>query len=358
LYEKTKDGEPIGCSYIRLLRPFNHPSIASLISLSWGDDLPPAGKYDAVVVERLWRPDVTLSLIEDLVRKIRNRDVPLIYFIDDNLLDLNLDEPWYPFPSDEQRMVVRYLCRSSDGIVVGTETLKARLARFNNNITVLPNAIDEQLFSNSLSSNNEVLSGQSDSVMRVGYMGTHTHQKDLMSVLAPLRTFLRESKGRIALELVGVSADNRVLDCFQGPTVFAHTVGNSHSYERFVPWAIKHMKWSFAIAPLADNDFNSYKSDIKYLDYGALGIPAIYSDVAVYRNSVVHAETGWLCQNNCESWLAGLRRMRDDAQLRQSIARAASRYVMENRTLMHRAKEWISALEKLLNIRISQPKTG
>lgn len=351
LYERNIDEEPIGCSYIRLLRPFKHPSIADHISLSWGNELPPKEQFDAVVVERLWRPDVTLPMIEDLVSEIRRCGARLIYFIDDNLLDLHLYEPWYLFPSDEQRMVVRYLCRFSDGIVVSTEPLKDRLERFNRNIVVLPNALDEGLFSRT--SSTELPFDASDDVIRVGYMGTHTHQDDLMLILDPLRAFLRESGRNVLLEIVGVSTDRRVLDCFQNLPVYVRSVGESHHYDQFIRWAMRHMRWDFAIAPLLENDFNSCKSDIKHLDYSALGIPAIYSDVTAYRNSVVHGETGWLCQNNCESWLSGLRRLRDDVQLRQSISRAAKKYVFERRTLTHRAKEWVSALEQLLNSSIS-----
>lgn len=346
LYERTLSGEPIGCSYIRVLRPLKHPSVSGKLSLSWGHALPVKRKLDIVIIERLWRPDVTVPLVVKLVGEIRRRGARLIYFIDDNLLDLHIEEPWKTMPSDEQRMVIRYLCRFSDGIVVATDELKERLECFNKNIVVLPNALDETLFVDAMQKKSKSATFNCK-VMRVGYMGTYTHYEDLMLVMAPLREFLRESQGRVMMELVGISGDRRVLECFQELPVHALVVGESSVYESFVPWAKLNMRWDFAIAPLAENLFNECKSDIKYLDYGALGIPAILSDVKNYRNTVNHGVTGWLCRNDHKSWLESLRLFRDDSSFRSAIGRSANQYVMENRVLKYRADDWLVALERL-----------
>ena len=38
----------------------------------------------------------------------------------------------------------------------------------------------------------------------------------------------------------------------------------------------------FAVAPLVKNKMNLCKSFIKYLDYSALGLPGIYSNISPY----------------------------------------------------------------------------
>jgi hypothetical protein len=45
------------------------------------------------------------------------------------------------------------------------------------------------------------------------------------------------------------------------------------------------------IAPLKDNVFNKSKSNIKNLEYVALGLPAVYSDIEPYSHCYMRAKT-------------------------------------------------------------------
>ena len=49
-----------------------------------------------------------------------------------------------------------------------------------------------------------------------------------------------------------------------------------------------------------DTPFTRCKSDLKVLDYSALGIPGIYSRVTPYAATVNHGETGWLADNTTD----------------------------------------------------------
>src|SRR3546814_14721972 len=53
----------------------------------------------------------------------------------------------------------------------------------------------------------------------------------------------------------------------------------------------RSIDYAVGVAPLSDTTFNRSKSDIKFLELAALGIPTIASDVAPYR-SIRHGETG------------------------------------------------------------------
>ena len=180
-------------------------------------------------------------------------------------------------------------------------------------------------------------------------MGTRTHAADLLMILAPLRDFLRSHKAEIELELVGVFADARVARCFDGHPVRVLDVGDAVHYVKFIPWAAKHLQWDFALAPLQDSPFNNSKSDIKYLDYAMLGIPAIFSAVSAYTGSVAHGETGWLCANTTEDWSAALEGMFSDAALRAAMARKARAHVSAKRTLMHCAVQWLDVVRQVAN---------
>ena len=68
----------------------------------------------------------------------------------------------------------------------------------------------------------------------------------------------------------------------------------------FVPWmplydypaAIKRLKPNILVAPLQDNTFNRAKSDLKYIEACAFGIPAVCQDITTYENAPVRFSSG------------------------------------------------------------------
>jgi O-antigen biosynthesis protein len=68
----------------------------------------------------------------------------------------------------------------------------------------------------------------------------------------------------------------------------------------FVPWmplydypaAIQQLKPNVLVAPLQDNTFNRAKSDLKYIEACAFGIPAVCQDITTYSNAPFRFTTG------------------------------------------------------------------
>lgn len=342
LHEYDLQGHPHGCSHIRLLCPFSHPSISNSLTVTSGTVLPNT-PLDVVIVERSWCPGLSLEMAQKLVTKIRELGAKFIYTLDDNLFDLNENAPWEVFPTNDQRMAFRYFTKKADAVIVSTVNLKNRISSLNAHIFVIPNALDERLFPTS----NHLPSEKSNEIIKIGYMGTRTHASDLMMILEPLRDFLHKNKGNVVLELVGIYADSRFEKCFTGYPVRFIDVGHAVDYIKFIPWAAKNLRWDYAIAPLEDNLFNSSKSDIKFLDYAMLGIPGIFSAVSSYRDTVSHKETGWLCKNNVDDWREALTSLLTDKSLRASIALKALDYATNNRTLKQRAGDWLNVIREV-----------
>ena len=70
IYEHGLDLRPFGSAQIRLLRPLTHPELRDRlkVSTSWKYS---GQSVDAVIVDRLWRPDITIALAHGLVNDIR-----------------------------------------------------------------------------------------------------------------------------------------------------------------------------------------------------------------------------------------------------------------------------------------------
>jgi glycosyltransferase involved in cell wall biosynthesis len=83
--------------------------------------------------------------------------------------------------------------------------------------------------------------------------------------------------------------------------------------------------FDIGVAPLEDTLFNRSKSDLKVVEYGAVGIPVVASKVAPYEASVRSGKTGFLA-GSAKDWLKELRRLVTDAGARTELGSAGRRF--------------------------------
>lgn len=338
LYEYSPVGLPHGSAYIRLLQPLTHPSIAERFYVT------PSPVYygqeaEIVVVDRLWRPDCTPEMAAQLAADVRGRGGKLVYQIDDDLLALPADAP----AAQARREIVATFLQEADGVIVSSPALRARYAGRNAQIRVVGNALDERLIVGVTSH-----AGTVGERMVLGYMGTLTHDDDLRLLLPALSEVSASLAVPLELQIVGGLADGQTLEQFgRLPFPVTQLTAPTSEYPQFLPWFTGNVRWDIALAPLRDTPFNRAKSDIKFLDYAALGAPGIYSDLPVYAESVRHGETGLLAANDTASWVMALRSLIEQPGLRRELAANARRYLHSERILAVRATEWADALEAL-----------
>jgi glycosyltransferase involved in cell wall biosynthesis len=189
--------------------------------------------------------------------------------------------------------------------------------------------LDEGLWFNALPAGVAKSSRPPSNAVRILYMGSMTHSKDLELVEEPMRLLKAEFGDALQFDIIGITEDQRQSDWFN---VIPVPGVCGHSYPLFVEWLRQENHWDLAVAPLVDNDFNRCKSYIKYLDYGALQLPCAYSGIGVFEKVVIQGETGFCVQSE-NSWYDVLHLMITDKKLRQKMGRAAYRDVEANHTL-------------------------
>jgi len=333
--EHAGDRRAYGCSHIRNLLPLAHPVNRPHLAMSSSFDYAPA---DVVIVERAWDPHTHAMEADELVARASADGACLVYTIDDALLEA-------PSIRCASRTIVRTLCRAAAGVIVSTPFLRNRFARLNPRVLVVPNALDERLFFGGTAEGAREASGR----LVVGFMGTLTHESDLMLVVQPLRALLRRNAGTMEFQIVGGVSDPGWLGVFDGLSVRKLEVPpESIEYPAFVAWMRRNLRWDIAIAPLADSPLNLGKSDIKFLDYSALGFPGVYSAAPAYLQTVRQGETGILVGTSPAEWYEALERLVKDAALRSRIAAQSQRYVGSERTLEHCAAAWREAVLAIL----------
>lgn len=342
--EYGDDFRPHSTTFIRCIRPLIHPKIAPYLDVSI--DLRYQGQpTDMVIVDRLWRPDISLELMKSLVGSIKSSGAKFIYTLDDNFFDLVLENKGWP--PVRFMAIVDYLLSHADGVIVSTPALKERLEKLNANIKVIPNALDERLLVSRFPSESDPVN--TDRPITVGYMGSLTHDEDLIMVLPALEEVYKHFSDRIEIQIIGVIRNENTRDQLKEiPIRFVSPYPDENEYPLFMLWYTGRVNWDITISPLRDTPFNRCKSDIKFLDSCAIGAASVCSRILPYTSTIKHKKTGWLAENQTKAWIEALETLIADQELRLQIARNASLYLYNERTLARTAERWVEVLTGFL----------
>jgi glycosyltransferase involved in cell wall biosynthesis len=229
------------------------------------------------------------------------------------------------------------LIKISDLVTVTTEEIAKETKPYNRNTKVLPNFLDMELW------DIETVKNESE-MLRLGWVGSMTHRADLAMVMPVVKTLLIKypklkfvycGDNTIAKELTDVNPVQHE---------YIPAIGDVHHYAAY---AQKVLQFDIAIAPLVDNHFNRCKSNLKYLEYGMMKLPAVYSPAA-YEASIKDGETGFLAKTPKEfyRWLS---KLIESAALQYRVGRGAYLDVKNNYSMKDHAFRWAKEYKALLD---------
>jgi glycosyltransferase involved in cell wall biosynthesis len=285
-----------------------------------GDDL------DILVGQRV--VDEQRSAVWRQLACLPGRNYAMIFELDDDLWHLDPASPWASYYSQPAiRRLLTDNVAMADAVTVTTEPLADIVSAFNTNVFVLPNCIDSSLL--------EYGHRQPDGEpVTIGWAGGDGHDVDFRQVAPYLIPFFRRNPA-IATAFVGASHGTQI-----GRPQSRVTRGNSNVNEY-----VKSFAFDVGLAPLALNRFNTSKSDLKVLEYAAVGIPAVASDHGPYRDSIEHGVTGMLAHALAD-WPRHLRSLARDRDLRAELA-ANARTWATTRTIQANAWRWQDVYRKV-----------
>ena len=313
--ERFPGGALTPCAYIRLLQPLDHPAIGGdfdivLANAQQALRYPP----DIIVTQRyaVAEPDAT----DALIRHCRERNIVLLYDLDDDLRHIPRDHPDARLLRPRARLVSR-LARDAGAVWVSTPALAEALADLRDDVRVVENGLDERLWA---AGPPPVPPRQGP--VRILFMGTATHDADFAIVEGALAQVKSVFAEHVSVDILGISGRPGLPSWVNRVGMPVHATS---SYPGFVNW-FTQQHWDIGIAPLEDTAFNRCKSAIKALDYAALGLPVLASERAVYRGTLADGPGGWLIPDDRNAWFVALARLVRDAELRRRLgdgARAA-----------------------------------
>ena len=334
LVPETPDVGPAwACAEIRLLRPYGHDSLKDLFQVSSGPMLP-SGRLDVVVLQRGGPVDAEFPEAFSIVTESRRRGARIIYDIDDDLMCT------HPVPEVEAKLEmnrpkVRMFIREADAIVTSTERLAERLRRIHPRVFVWENALDERLVPPYTPPATAGI---------VGYFGTNSHLRDLLSVCFELATLSIRQCTFSHLELCGISEDGRIQNLFRN-ALKTKCIPPQGDYSRFHGHLVQ-AGWSVGLAPLTNTPFNAAKSAIKLLDYAAASIPVVACDAAPYRD---FRSGVTLLRVEASAFAEAVMSLLEDREQAARLALAAHDNLLEEHTLRSRASEIRTIVETVVN---------
>lgn len=280
---------------------------------------------DIIIGQRVCLPGATVRW-QQLAKQGRAK---LVLEIDDDLFNIH--------PSSKQahaffaqpgiRANLEMNLRVADLVTVTTDHLAEQLAPYNANVVVLPNCVPEALLDHTPARRNDTVT--------IGWGGSATHQIDWAGPDEHVARFVSRTPGT-EMHVMGWTPPvlwGRLPRDRRRFTGWIHDVNDLH----------RAIDYHIGVIPLRDNIFARSKSDIKLLELGALGIPAVVSDVGPYAVAMAGAAPALPVRRPAD-WLSHLRDLVADEGLREAMGKAAKDWAA-TRTIEANAHLWERAYE-------------
>jgi glycosyltransferase involved in cell wall biosynthesis len=296
--------------------------------------------YDSFVFHRC--PTDTLVYHADLMRK---KGKKIAWQIDDDLWDI---PSWMPSEEVGNLWGLNKAVGLADEIWVSTDTLAQKINK--PNVRVLPNLIDINAF--------PVPGAPKPDVIRILWCGGRSHQRDLELLVAPLEQLVMEMGcqiqvvfwGYIPTSMLEFSRIEGTMNAMVRPKA---EYGESVCYLEGLPFRsfydrLARMRPYLALLPLVECAFNDSKTNLKFLEMTMAGAACIASDMTPYR-CIENGVDGMLVKNTPNDWYEAIKKLIDEPDLRDLMAKNAYKKVCEEYSWHSEKKNlWVDAFKSLI----------
>jgi glycosyltransferase involved in cell wall biosynthesis len=282
--------------------------------------------YDVVVLQQP-RGNAWLGAIRDL----RAAGVRVLFEIDDYAHGVRKAKAHAHADKFDRKLLasMELTMRACDGIICSTDYIAARYRAFNPNVWVCQNGIDLGRYA---------LTRREREFVTIGWAGGTAHRPALLPWLHEL---LRVMDERPLTRFMSVGVEGYASP-FQERFGPGRAIGLPWAQLEAYPAAMSN--FDVALAPSTNSSFFRGKSDLRWLEASALGIPLV-ADPLLYP-AIEHGVTGLHAATPAAAREAILALV-DDAAMRARIGAAARDHVREHRTSAAVAPQWSQAFAQV-----------
>lgn len=247
------------------------------------------------------------------------RDTFLVYSVDDLLTDMPQKSSLRQYiPADARSYLARTLPHF-DRLVVSTDYLAEAYGLFATDIRVVPNRLERDVWLGLRSDR------RTSARPRVGWAGGTAHEGDLQLIAEVVAATANE----VDWIFMGMCPDN-----IRPYAKEFHPFGDYDAY----PARLAALNLDLAVAPLEEIPFNRGKSNLRLLEYGALGVPVVCTNIDPYRDSPA-------CKvaNRPREWLDALRARIHDLDAAAREGDAMRQWVLDHYVVEDHLDSWLQA---------------
>jgi GT2 family glycosyltransferase/glycosyltransferase involved in cell wall biosynthesis len=341
LPECSPDGGITPSGYVRLLLPLDHLAQTHRegVDVTLVDERSAGRRVANVLVcQRQAARDIPAA--ERMIEHCRATGMLLAYDLDEDLPDTveaNSDLAGV----GQSAAVVRRMLSAADIVWVPTRILQRRFAPLRPDTRLVRNRLDERLWGG-MPNEPPWSAADRGGPVRILYRGAPGHDPNL-ALLKPVALRLQRDLGQeVSFEVMGVSVPNDLGPALRRVQPPASAVA---SYPAFVAWLTGQRRWHIGVAPLADSAPVGFIESNRLLEYAALGLAVLASDVAAHRDDALRGSVAMRLVANAEdAWFAALAELLQDARVRRHRGRLARDAVLKLDTLATQGEELYRAL--------------
>lgn len=215
--------------------------------------------------------------------------------------------------------------RQVDGIIVSTDVLAQRMARFNKHIWVCEAGIDMERY--------QLERLRRAHTKMIGFAGGYGHEVSLTPWLPALEAVMRTTTAKFMC--AGVSYADKIKTEVVIP------------FTQVEMWPSVLANFDVLLAPGGNNGFFRAKSELKWIEASAMGIPVIASPVPFH--SIEHGRTGVVARTagEVEDWL---HKLLGSPDLATQIGQQAREHVLERYHIRNTVEQWITVFEEVIDM--------
>ena len=342
-----RTGKSNPSTHVRVLDWLRHPDVSKRVDVQFLDvdtflqDNSGLLNFDIALVQR---NTIKPYLVDEFIQVCTQRELPIIFELDDDLMNV-------PAQKDPQgtyartAVSIKRMLEAASTVIASTHPLAKKIETYNNRVTVIPNALPEFMWlspAETVDHGLENVFKQHAKSFKILYMGNPTHSEDLAMVKPAFKRLSREGKP-IQLFVVGgehaTSKEDSWYERIDIPAEYRH-------YPEFVKWLRSLGEYfDMAIAPLTSTDFNKSKSALKYVQYSAMRLPAIYSNCIPYSEVINDGINGILANSDEASWYQRLLECHTRKNYIREVGKLSYKNILENHLMSAHTDKYVRTFE-------------
>ncbi len=303
-YLKSRGVEPTVRLYPRTLKE----------NFQFFKDLP---QFDVVFLQRKRFNQPRLGLL-------RKRTKRIVYDFDDSVMYRN-SKADDPVSLSRRRRFVQMI-KKSDFVIAGNEFLKREALQINQNVEVIPTAIDGERY------HSKTYPVEQDRVT-LGWIGDHgsIHYLEKMK---PLFERIGERYPQVQLKVVcDIFFDCSHMKVVKKNWSEAEEVADLQGFD-------------IGLMPLMDDPWSWGKCGLKIIQYQGVGVPVVCTPVGINKDLVKDGVNGYWAMSE-EEWEEKLSLLIENSDLRERMGREGRKRVLESYTYQACAPRLFTILERV-----------